>query len=130
RVRITIDAKAALADVQPLAKNIDRPAVNATVKLSGTKIVFGKPSSDGRALDPSKTTTAIVNALRARALGNLAVNAPVTPVLTVTKPTLSTDEAKAAIPKMKAISSWTTNYQPSDHNGFGANIRIPTATIN
>jgi vancomycin resistance protein YoaR len=130
RVRITIDTQTALADVQPLAKSVDRAAVNATVKLNHGQIEFGKPSTVGRALDPAATTEAIVSALRARALGSLAVDAPVTPVLIVTQPTLTTDEAKAAIPKMKAISSWTTNYQPSDHNGFGVNIRIPTATIN
>jgi vancomycin resistance protein YoaR len=130
RVRIAIDTQEVLAQLKPLAKKIDRPAVNATVKLQGTKIVFGTPSTDGRTLNPSKTTTAVVNALRNRALGSLAVDAPIPPVLALVKASLTTDEAKAAIPLMKQISSWTTNYQPSDHNGFGANIRIPTSTIN
>jgi vancomycin resistance protein YoaR len=130
RVRIAIDAKAALTELKPLAKKIDRQAVSATVKLQGTKIVFGKPSVDGRTFNPSKTTTAVVNALRNRALGNLAPNAPIAPVLALVKAALSTDQAKAAIPLMKEISSWTTPYQPSVRNGNGANIRIPTATIN
>ena len=30
---------------------------------------------------------------------------------------------------MVVISQWTTNYQPSDRNGFGINIRLPTAKI-
>src|SRR4029079_15950946 len=45
-------------------------------------------------------------------------------------PALSTAQAKAAIPKMRAISSWTTPYQSSERNGNGANIRIPTSKIN
>ena len=130
RARIVIDTKAVLAQLKPLSKKIDRTAVNATVKLSGTKIVFGKPSVEGRTFNASKTTTAVVNALRNRALGNLAVDAPIPPVLAIVEPALTTDEAKKAIPKMTAISSWTTNYQPSAPNGFGANIRIPTSTIN
>ncbi len=130
RVRIAIDTKAVLAELKPLAKKIDRTTVNATVKLSGTKIVFGKPSVEGRTFNASKTTTAVVNGLRNRALGTLATDAPIPPVLALVKPTLTTAEAKAAIPLMKPISSWTTNYQASDHNGFGANIRIPTTTIN
>jgi vancomycin resistance protein YoaR len=31
---------------------------------------------------------------------------------------------------MKPISTWTTTYQPSERNGNGANIRIPTSKIN
>lgn len=130
RVRVAIDTKAVLAELKPLAKKIDRAAVNATVKLSGSKIVFGKPSVDGRTFNPSKTTTAVVNGLRNRAQGTLAVDAPIPPVLALVKPALTTEEARAAVPLMKPISSWTTNYQPSDRNGNGANIRIPTSTIN
>jgi len=130
RARIVIDTKAVLAQLKPLSKKIDRPVVNATVKLSGARIVFDKPSVEGRTFNASKTTTAVVNGLRNRALGNLAVDAPIPPVLAIVKPALTTDEAKKAIPLMKEISSWTTNYQPSERNGNGANIRIPTSTIN
>jgi vancomycin resistance protein YoaR len=130
RVRIAIDTKAVLAELKPLSEKIDREAVNATVKLSGSKIVFSKPSVDGRTFNASKTTTAVVNGLRNRALGTLATDAPIPPVLALVKPALTTDQAKAAIPLMKQISSWTTNYQASDRNGNGANIRIPTSTIN
>jgi vancomycin resistance protein YoaR len=130
RVRIAIDTKAVLAELKPLSEKIDRTAVNATVKLSGAKVVFDKPSVDGRTFNASKTTTAVVNGLRNRAQGTLAIDAPIPPVLALVKPALTTDEAKAAIPLMKQISSWTTNYQASDRNGNGANIRIPTTTIN
>jgi vancomycin resistance protein YoaR len=130
RVRIANDTKAVLAEHKPLAKKIDRPAVSATVKLQGSKIVFGKPSVEGRTFNPSKTTTAVVNGLRSRALGNLAVDAPIAANLDRVTPALTTDQAQAAIPLMKEISSWSTNYQPSERNGNGANIKIPTATIN
>jgi len=130
RARIVIDTKAVFAWLKPLAEQIDREAVNATVKLSGTEIVFDSPSVEGRTFNASKTTTAVVNGLRNRALGNLAVDAPVPPVLALTRPALTTDDAKAAIPLMTEISSWTTEYQPSDRNGNGVNIRIPTTTIN
>lgn len=130
RVRIVIDVKAALARLKPLAKEIDRPAANATMKVDGTSFVVESPSVEGRTFNASKTTTAVVNGLRNRALGSLAVDAPIQPVLARTEPGLTTEEATAAIPLMAPISSWTTNYQPSERNGNGANIRIPTATIN
>jgi vancomycin resistance protein YoaR len=130
RARISIDTQAVLNQVKPLATQINRPVVNATLKMQGTKIVFGTPSQGGRTLDPSKTTTAIVNALRNRAQGTLAPDAPIAPVLQLVEPTLTTEQAKADIPLMKPISSWQTNYQPAAHNGFGANIKIPTAKIN
>ena len=117
--------------LKPLAKNIDRPAVerHGQARRARRSCSASRRRTVGRS-NASKTTTAVVNALRARALGNLAVDAPVTPVLTVDEAALTTDQAKAAIPKMKAISTWTTNYQPSERNGNGANIRIPTTTIN
>lgn len=130
RVRIAIDVKAVLARLKPLAKEIDRPAANATMKVAGTSFVVEASSVEGRTFNASKTTTAVVNGLRNRALGSLAVDAPIQAVLARTEPGLTTQEATAAIPLMAPISSWTTNYQPSDRNGNGANIRIPTATIN
>jgi vancomycin resistance protein YoaR len=131
RVRVLVDAKAALAVLKPLALQIDRPPVDAVIRLDKSgAIVLAAPSVVGRTLNASKTTTVVVNALRNRGLGTIAPGAPVTPVLTLTDPALTTDEAVAAIPQMTAISSWTTKYQPSERNGNGANIRIPTATIN
>ena len=40
-----------------------------------------------------------------------------------------TAEAKAARPKMRKISQWTTPFPISDRNGFGANIWIPAIDI-
>ncbi len=129
RVRVAVDAKAALAVLKPLAKDIDQEPVSATLKLAGNKVALDKPSRQGRTFNASKTTTVVVNALRNRAGGTLAVGAAVAPVLAIVEPALTTKEAKAIAPKMVPISSWTTNYFPSDHNGFGVNIRIPTSQI-
>ena len=130
RVRIAIDAKAVLAELKPLAEKIDRAPVSATLTLSGSTISFGTPSVDGRTFNASKTTTAVVTALRNRALGTVNVGDTIAPVLAILPPALTTDEARAVTPLMEPISTWTTNYQPSERNGNGANIRIPTAMIN
>jgi vancomycin resistance protein YoaR len=130
RVRFVIDTKAVVAELNALAQAIDRAPVSATIKLVGSKIVFGTPSVSGRTFDPSKTTSILVAALRNRALGTLAPGARIAPALTLLEPALTSDEARAAIPIMKPISSWTTHYQPGPSNGQGVNIKIPTATIN
>ena len=47
----------------------------------------------------------------------------------MTQPALTTAEAKAARPKMRMISKWTTYFPISERNGFGANIWIPARLI-
>jgi vancomycin resistance protein YoaR len=42
---------------------------------------------------------------------------------------LTTEQAEAAAPQMQKISEWTTYFQISERNGFGANIWIPALTI-
>jgi vancomycin resistance protein YoaR len=49
--------------------------------------------------------------------------------LKVTEPVLTTAEAKAAAPKMKMLSRWTTYFPIWERNNFGANIWIPALTI-
>jgi vancomycin resistance protein YoaR len=44
--------------------------------------------------------------------------------VTLADPALTTDTALAALPQMRLVSSWTTNYVPNDGNGFGNNISI------
>src|SRR5487761_1953115 len=44
-------------------------------------------------------------------------------------PRLTTAQAQQTAPLMQRISTWTTYYQPGPSNGFGANITIPTHTI-
>ena len=111
----------------PVAKDVARPARNASFKVSGTKVVGVIPSAVGRALDTKKTATAVGDLLANRAGGGPTAN--VTAVLTTTNPSLTTAEAEAAAPKMREISRWTTFFPISDRNHFGANIWIPALDI-
>lgn len=111
----------------PVAKDVARPARNASFKISGTKVVGVVPSAVGRALDTKKTATAVGEQLTIRAGGGPTAN--VAAVLTTTKPSLTTAEAKAAAPKMREISRWTTYFPISERNHFGANIWIPALDI-
>lgn len=111
----------------PVAKAVARPARNASFKVSGTKVVGVVPSAVGRALDTKKTATAVGDLLAARAGGGPTAN--VSAVLTTTNPSLTTAQAEAAAPKMREISRWTTYFQISERNHFGANIWIPALDI-
>ena len=111
-----------------LAKKINRKAVNASFTTSGSRITGVTPSKDGYKLDTAATAKQIEALLATRALGTDAKE--ITPALAVTKPALTTAEAKAARPKMRMISRWTTQFQVYERNNFGANIWIPALTIN
>ncbi|OGO52919.1 MAG: hypothetical protein A2Z32_00720 [Chloroflexi bacterium RBG_16_69_14] len=110
-----------------MAAKIDRKAVNATFKTSGSKVTGVVSSKDGYALDVPATVKQIEALLAARAIGPASTE--VRPALTVTEPVLTTAEAKAAAPKMKMISRWTTYFPISERNNFGANIWIPALAI-
>ena len=113
--------------LEGLAAKIDRKALNATFRTSGTKVTGIVDSRDGYALDLPATAKQIEALLAARAIG--AESTEVRPALKTTIPALTTAEATAAAPKMRMISRWTTYFPISDHNGFGANIWIPALTI-
>ena len=110
-----------------IAKKIPRTAKNASFTVSGSRITGVTASHSGRALDVASTHTRITAILATRANGG--ANAPVEPALKVTKPSLTTDAAKAALPKMRKISNWTTYFPISERNHFGANIWIPAMHI-
>jgi vancomycin resistance protein YoaR len=48
---------------------------------------------------------------------------------TAIPPRLTTAAAQAAAPRMKLVSSWTTDYPIGDNNCKGRNITIPTSTL-
>jgi vancomycin resistance protein YoaR len=116
--------QAALAAV---AKKVEQKALNASFKTSGSKISGVIAARGGRTMDVALTSARVSDLLSTRA-GNGA-NAPVAPALTVTAPALTTEEAKAALPKMTKISSWTTYFFITERNHFGANIWIPALDI-
>jgi vancomycin resistance protein YoaR len=113
--------------LKAVARDVDQKARNATFRLSGKRIVVGKGSREGRALDQTATRALVVDALMARQ-GNVAAPA-VQPVVAVTQPAISTAGAKAIAPRMKQISKWTTYFPITEKNGFGANIWIPAKLI-
>ena len=122
-----VDSKAIDAALKKLAKKVATAPKNASFKTSGGKITGVLASRNGRALDVAGTSTRISELLNRRAAGG--VDAPIEPALAITPPTLTTDEAKAAAPKMRKISSWTTYFPISERNHYGANIWIPALEI-
>ncbi len=112
-----------------IAKKLVRPVRDAAfLKDKRGRIVGAVADSAGRELDLDATTDAVVGALAARAAGTPtpAITLPLAAILPNTK---TSDVTKAA-PLMVKIGAWTTHYQVSAHNGFGANITVPTRTLN
>jgi vancomycin resistance protein YoaR len=123
-----VNPKLILAAVKPLAKDIERDAVDATFTYNKATAKFSVvKSQDGRTFDPAKTADAVYAVVAARS--SAFPPARVAPVLTAVKPELDTKAAQAAIKSMKKVSTWTTRYIVGESNGFGANIRIPTSIL-
>ncbi len=119
------------ASVKTLSKKVDQKAVDASFYTGKSGAVVGvKAGREGRKLDVDGTVTAVQNLLLARAGQGKDPGSAIVPALAIVKPTLSTEEAEKAAPKMRAISSWTTYYQSGAHNGFSANISVPAMAIN
>lgn len=119
------------AAVQGLSKTIDQKAVSASFYTGKSGAVVGvKAGKTGRKLDVPGTISAVQGLLVGRAARATDPGVPVVPALAITQPTLTTEEAEKAAPRMRAISSWTTYYQSGPHNGYGANITVPAMAIN
>jgi vancomycin resistance protein YoaR len=118
----------ALPDVlKKLAKEINRAPINASFKTSGGRITGVTASQTGYKMDIDATAQQIQALLDARLAGGTGNQ--IEPKVTVTQPALTTEEAKAARPKMRMVSRWTTYFPISERNGFGANIWIPARLI-
>lgn len=87
-------------------------------------------SREGRALDVDATVARILVALPRKAAGTLPASAPVEVVSRSVAPMLSSPDARRLARRMVRLSTWTTRFEPSERNGFGANIRIPAGAIN
>jgi vancomycin resistance protein YoaR len=122
---------AAVAALTALAKKIDRGATDASFLVGKNSSVVGVVAGkDGRKLDVAATSPLVAQAVLARAADGAPAQPPtVAPALTIVAPKLSTEQAQKAAPLMQQISTWVTYYPVSDRNGFGANITIPTRTI-
>ena len=105
------------------------PAKDAVFVTKGTKVIGVIPSAAGKRLDTDATTTRILASLQTAAdTGSAPV--PVDLAVTTQAPKLDSSSAAAYVPRMVVLGKWTTPFVPSDHNFFGANIRIPAAQIN
>ena len=117
-----------LPDVlKKLAKKVNQAPVNASFTTSGGRITGVTPSKTGYKMDLEATQKQILALIAARTEGGTGKS--IEPAAKVTEPALTTAEAKAARPKMRKISQWTTPFPISDRNGFGANIWIPARLI-
>ncbi len=111
-----------------VAKDVDQAPTSATFKLSGSKVIVGSDSAEGRQMDLAATRALVVDALMARESGQ--PDPVVQPVVSVTEPALTTDQAEALAPRMKELGRHKTYFPVYVNNGFGANIWIPAKLIN
>ena len=116
--------------VAGLRKQVGRPARNASFAFRAGRVVATGRSRAGRRLDVKASSSEIAAALARKAAGTLAPSAPVELVTRPVPPALSSRDAKGLARRMVRLSTWTTPFEPSERNGFGANIRIPARAIN
>ena len=125
-----VDAAGVPAALKKVAKDVHRKPTEARFIRTRSGAIFGvSASSLGRALDVEATSKAVAAALTARADGT-AKDTPVKVKTMQVAPTLSTAEATKKAPLLDKVGSWTTRYQSSARNGFGANITVPARRLN
>ena len=122
---------AAVPALTALAKAINRDPTDASFLMGrGNTVVGVVAGKDGRTLDVAGTSALVAQAVLARAADAAPAQPPPVPLaLTIVAPKLTTAQAQLTAPLMKQISTWTTYYQAGPSNGYGANITIPTRTI-
>lgn len=127
-----VNQKALQATLTGIAPKVNKAPVDATFLFSNTGAIVGATaSSTGRSLDVAGSAAAVTTGLQIRTTDSPLNSAPTTvaAAVTVTQPKLTTAQAQASAPLMTKISSWTTYYDVGAHNGWGANITIPSLTI-
>ena len=123
-----VDEAAVAEAIEGLAASVDQDPVNAQIAVAAGGGLGGVvPGRDGRALDLSRTQSALLSALERRAIG--ATIGSLALVVSVTEPAVTTAQVTAALPQMRMISSWTTYYVPGEGNGWGNNINIGARDI-
>lgn len=126
-----VDEAAPVKALTNLAKKIDKEPQDAGFLVGkGSSVVGVVAAKNGRALDVAQTAPLVAQALNARAATASSDPPPdVQPAIAIVPPELTTEEAEKAAPLMTRLASWTTKYEVSERNGFGANISIPTNDI-
>jgi len=115
------------AALQPLAEVVDQEPVSARFAVAGSGLGGVIAGQDGRTLLVSESVQSLVATLEARAAGRTRSSMLLD--VRLQEPGLTTAEAQAALPNMRMVSTWTTNYVPGVSNGFGVNISIPAHDI-
>jgi vancomycin resistance protein YoaR len=126
----TLDTTAIRKSLRPLVSEIARPARDAQFLIGKSGQIAGVTASvRGRALDVNATAVAVAENVARRGAGGRPIIEPVRAALIVKQPKLTTEVAQRSAPLMRRISSWTTYYVSSAHNGFSANISLPALAI-
>jgi vancomycin resistance protein YoaR len=127
--RPVIDRSKIPAALKKIAKAVSRPVLDAEfLRDKHGHIVGSKADRAGRKLDMTASTDAIAKALEARV--DAATPGSVKLAVALIAPKRTTEEASKTAPLMVMVGSWTTYYQVAAHNGFGANITVPTRVLN
>jgi vancomycin resistance protein YoaR len=130
RYRPVIDATNIPAALTKIAKVVAKPVQDAEfLRDKSGRIVGSKADRAGRKLDVAASVAAITAALEKRIDAGSTAPAAKLAVVTVA-PKVTTAEAAKKAPLMVMVGSWTTRYQSSAHNGFSANITVPTRYLN
>jgi vancomycin resistance protein YoaR len=112
-----------------IAKSVARPVRDAEfLRDKHGRIVGSMADRAGQALDVERSVQAILDGLSARA--QAPDPTPIKLALKTIAPKVTADEVAKTAPLMIKVGSWTTRYQVSDHNGFGANITVPARVLN
>lgn len=122
-----VNPTAVTAMVEGYAARVERKPKNAEFTWSAAGVSGVVPGVEGRALDVPGSARSVLRALQDRAGG---AQRPIASLgVLTTQPALSTDAAKAAMPNMRRLGTWTTYYVPGEGNYWGANISIPAWDI-
>lgn len=126
--RVVIEREPVRQFVANYALQTDIPPTNASFRFAGGSNFEVVPSAEGRAADVDTTTGSVMAALEARVTGGSAPAVANLALVTV-PPTFTTDDAQAIAGSVTKIGEWTTLFTPSELNGQGVNISIPTSII-
>jgi vancomycin resistance protein YoaR len=114
--------------LKTLAQKVNQKAQDAGLELVNGHVVATGTSREGRTLIATRMKAAIVGEIGARQAGAQA--APVAAIVKAVDPKLTTTDAKAFAPDMRAISSFSVYYFVIVNNHWGGNIEAPATKIN
>src|SRR4051794_14745637 len=111
-----------------LAKQVNRSAQDAGLRLVNGRVMATGSSHEGRTLKAGGMGTALLTEIAARHAG--AAPQQGRAVIKAVKPRLTIEDARAYAGKMKMISSYSVYYWVIINNHWGGNIEGPATVIN